>query len=345
MSGHLRFCIAAFLFAGLSASPASSNPFDALFNSAPAEATAPAPAPAPAEVECLAHPGKTTADGQHWVYRYDGHRKCWFEAAEGIATMKKPAHHQAAKQRVATPEDDEATPRKRKAVVDARMELLRPAPSEKPQPTPPAPDLRAVDAAPVSVGGAAALVPPAPVVPNPATDQLAPDQPVPPQVDVGAFPAAAPATTEAVAASAPPATPVTVPIAEAGDGGQGWTGTWLGVLLMAMGLVSLLLCSSRPFRGAVLVGRFFDPRTKLAAIADGGSVVRLRPEYVQSANSRAGVVVDGPRAPPNIGGVPDPADGTPGEWVRDQIERPREVVQCSQVFARAPLRPPLLASR
>jgi len=136
---------------------------------------------------------------------------------------------------------------------------------------------------------------------------------VPPQADVEAFPAAAPAASDAVAASAPPATPVTVPIAETGDGGQGWTATWLGVLLMAMGLVSLLLCSIRPFRGAAPAGRFFDPRTKLAAIADGGSVVRLRPEYVQSANSRAGVVVDGPRAPPNIEGVPDPADGTPGD--------------------------------
>jgi hypothetical protein len=65
----------------------------------------------------------------------------------------------------------------------------------------------------------------------------------------------------------PPATPVAVPIAEAGDEGRGWTATWLGVLLMALGLVSLL-SSSRTLRGAVLVGRFLDARTDLAAIAD-----------------------------------------------------------------------------
>ena len=99
MSGHLRFCFAAFLLlAGLS-SPASSNPFAALFNAAPGEA---AP-PAPAEEACLLQPGKSTADGQHWVYRYDGHRKCWFQTAEGTATVKEPVHHHATKQRAAAP--------------------------------------------------------------------------------------------------------------------------------------------------------------------------------------------------------------------------------------------------
>ena len=61
MSGHLRSCFAAcVLLAGLSTSPASSNPFDFLFNAAPAEATA----PRAAEEECMPHPGKST-DGQH----------------------------------------------------------------------------------------------------------------------------------------------------------------------------------------------------------------------------------------------------------------------------------------
>ena len=99
MSGHLRFCFVAFFLAGLSTSPAASNPFDALFNSAPAEATA----PAPAEEECLPQPGKSTTDVQHWVYRYDGHRKCWFQAAEDSAAAKKSARHRVARPRAAAP--------------------------------------------------------------------------------------------------------------------------------------------------------------------------------------------------------------------------------------------------
>jgi uncharacterized membrane protein len=215
----------------------------------------------------LPQPGKSTADGQHWVYRFDGRRKCWFQAAEGIATVKRPVHHHAAKRRVAAPEENEAALRKRKAVVDARAELLRSAPAETPQPMLPAPELKVVDAAPVPAMGAAVLVPPAPVVAKAATDQLTPDHPTPRQVDVETLLAAAPAASDAVAASVPPATPVAVPIAEAGDEGRGWTATWLGVLLMALGLVSLL-SSSRTLRGAVLVGRFLDPRTDLAATAD-----------------------------------------------------------------------------
>ena len=262
MSGHLRFCFAAFvLLAGLSTSPASSNPFADLFNAAPREATA----PASAEGECLPRPGKSTADGQHWVYRLDGHRKCWFQAAEGTATVKKPVHHHAAKHRVAAPAENETARRKRKAVVDARAELLHSAPAETSQPTPPTSELKVADAASVLATGAAALVPPAPIA-NPATDQLTPDHATPRQVDVETLLAAAPAASDAVAASVPPATPVAVPIADAGDEGRGWTATWLGVLLMALGLVSLL-SSSRTLRGAVLVGRFLDARTDLAATA------------------------------------------------------------------------------
>lgn len=102
---------------------------------------------------------------------------------------------------------------------------------------------------------AAALVPPAPVVAKPATDQLTPDRPTPCQFDVKILLAAAPAASDAGAASMLPATPVAIPNAEAGDDGREWTATWLGVLLMALGLVSLL-SSSRTLRGAVLVGRW-----------------------------------------------------------------------------------------
>jgi hypothetical protein len=231
MSGHLRFCFVAFVLL-LSTSPASSNPFDFLFNAAPEEAT---PAPARAEEECLPRPGKSATDGQHWVYRLDGHRKCWFQVAKEAATEKKPVHHRAARQLVAAPEENEASPRKRKEVVDARAELLRSAPAETPQPTPPAPEFNVADAAAVPGTVAATLVPPAAVVAKPAADQLTSYHPTPPQVDV-----------DLLLAAVPPSTPAALSIAEAGD--DGWTATWLGVLLMGLGLVSLLI-SSRIIRG------------------------------------------------------------------------------------------------
>jgi hypothetical protein len=185
----------------------------------------------------LPQPGKSTADGQHWVYRYDGHRKCWFQAAEGTATAKKPIHH-AAGHRVAAPKENESPLRNRKAVVDAPGS----APTEAPQPTPLAPEMKVVDA----VAGGAALVPPALVAAQPATDQLTPDPPKPLQVDVETF-MAAPSASDAVGASVPPVTPVAVPSTEVGVDGGGGTATWLGMLLIALGLVSLL-SSSRILR-------------------------------------------------------------------------------------------------
>jgi len=252
MSGHVRFCFAALLLSGFSISPAFSNPFDALFNSAPAETAA--PTPAPAEEECLSQPGKSTADGQHWVYRFDGRRKCWFQVDGKTVTERKPVHRHAVKQHVAARDEDKTALRKQREVADARAELLRSASAEAPQPTPPAPELKMADAAPVITTRAAALVQPAPVV-APATDQLTRDPPAPPHVDVEALLAAAPAASEKVADSATPATSVAVPITAAGEDGRGWTATWLGVLLMSLGLVSLL-SSSRSLREAVQVGRF-----------------------------------------------------------------------------------------
>src|SRR5262249_48725942 len=101
--------------------------------------------------------------------------------------------------------------------------------------------------------GAPALVPPAPVVAKPATDQLTANHPTPPQVDVDTLLAAAPAASDAVAVSAPPSTPAPVPIAEAGDDVREWTATWVGVLLMGLGLVSLLI-SSWTLRGTFALG-------------------------------------------------------------------------------------------
>ena len=181
----------------------------------------------------MSGPGKSTAAGQRWVYRLEGHRKCWFQAAEETA-VKKQVRYRAATPRVATREENEAAPRKRKAVVDARAELLRSAPAETSQPTQPASEIKVADAASVLATGAAAFVPPEPIE-NLKTDRLTPDRSTPRQVDVETLLAAAPATSDSVAAA-----PVAVPLTEAADHGLGWTTTWLGVLLMALGLGSIL---------------------------------------------------------------------------------------------------------
>jgi hypothetical protein len=246
MSGHLRFCFAALvLLAALPNSPASSNPIADIFNAAPPQAAV----PAAAEPECLPRPGNSTTAGQRWVYRFDGHRKCWFQTAQGIATVKKQGRHSAAKPPVAVPEENEVAPRKRKAVVDARAELPRSAPAEASQPLQPAPELKVVDAS-VQATGAAAFVPPAPVEKR-ATDQLTPDHVMPRVVDVKTLVVTAPAPSDAIAASVLSA-PVASAVAEAADEGQGWMATLLGALLIALGLVAVL-GSSPTLREAVLL--------------------------------------------------------------------------------------------
>jgi hypothetical protein len=250
MSGHLRFCFAALvLLAALPTSPASSNPFAGLFNAAPAPAQA--AAPAAAEEECLPRPGTSTTAGQRWVYRLDGHRKCWFQTAQGIAAVKKQIRHGAAKPPADAPEENEAAARKQKAALDARAELLRSAPAEASQPTRRAPEFKVVDAASDLATGPAAFVPPGSVE-KLATDELTPEHATPRVVVVKTRVVAAPAPSDAVAASAPPAAPVAVPVAESADDGQGWMATVLGVLLIALGLVSVL-GSSPTLREAVLL--------------------------------------------------------------------------------------------
>lgn len=177
----------------------------------------------------------------------EGHRKCWFQAAEEIS-VKKQVRYRAAKPRVATRDENEAAPHKRKAVVDARAELLRSVPAEMSQPMRPEPELKVADAASVVAMGAAAFVPPAPIE-NLKTDRLTPDRRTPRQVDVETRLAAIPAPGDSVAVSVPTAA---FPMAEAADNGPDWTATWLGMLLMALGLVSIL-GSSRPLREAVLL--------------------------------------------------------------------------------------------
>jgi hypothetical protein len=246
MSGHLRFCFPAFvLFVGLSASPAYANAFADFFNSnaAPQQATA----PAAAKEECLPLPGKSTA-GLRWVYRLDGHRKCWFQTAEEIAA-KKQVRYRRTKPPVAAAGETESTQRKRTAVVDARAELLRSAPAETSLPMRIAPELKMVNAAPVLATEVAAFVAPAPIE-KLEIDRLTPDHPTRRQLDVETSMAATPATGDAAAPAS--AVPVAYLISGEVDDARSWTTTWLGVLLMALGLVSIL-GSSRTVREALLL--------------------------------------------------------------------------------------------
>ena len=107
--------------------------------------------------------------------------------------------------------------------------------------------LELVDAASVVPTGVGAIAPPA-LVANRGTDQVTPDHLTQHQVDVETHLEAAPAASDPVAAYVPPDPPF--PIAEAGDDGRGWTANWLGMLLMALGIVSVL-SSSRVVRGAL----------------------------------------------------------------------------------------------
>jgi hypothetical protein len=246
MSGHSRFYFAAFgLLAGLSVSPASSNPLADLFNTTPRQA----PEPAPVEETCLSRPGKSTAAGQHWVYRLEGHRRCWFQAAEATA-VKKQVRYRAAKPRVTASEEDDAARRKRRPIADARAELLPTTPPEMSQPVRPEPEPKVADAASVLAMGTAAMSP-IPIE-NLKADRLTSDYRAPRQVDAETLPTATPAAKDAVAVSVPAAAPVIFPTAEATDDGWGWMATWLGVLLVALGLASILI-SSRSLREAVLL--------------------------------------------------------------------------------------------
>lgn len=214
---------------------ASSRPFFSFFNAD----SAPAPAaPAPAEVVCLSQPGKS-ADGLRWVYRVEGRRRCWFQVAEGAETAKSPVRHRAArdrvaKYRVAMSEENRTAAYKPKPAVDARAELPRSAPEETSRPSPSVP-AQVVDASPVLATGIANRGSPASLSKR---DRLTADEITLRQVDVEALLAATPAPSDVVAAAA---VPLALSTAEAGD--DGWGSTWLGMLLMALGLLSVLSAS------------------------------------------------------------------------------------------------------
>jgi len=260
---HLRSGLSALFLVAFFSTPAASNPFTDLFspNAAPEQ---PAAATAPAHEECLPQPGRSIAAGQRWVYRYDGHRKCWFQAAEETALAKKPAHRGVATRSVGAPEQDESALRQQKDVRDARAELLRSAPAETPQLVPSTPTLKIVRTIPVREADAAAQIPPVP----PGVNQPTPDRP-PRPVDVEQLLADAPAGIEAPA-SAPAATPIATPGVDTGGGEQGIP-SWPGMLLMALGGAALL-ASNRTVQRAVWRLRIPESETELpATVYDGQS--------------------------------------------------------------------------
>ncbi|MDA9398746.1 hypothetical protein [Bradyrhizobium sp. CCBAU 45389] len=237
MSGHLRLCQASLVLVGvLAATPALSNPLADLFSS-PAREPA---ATAPAQAECLPRPGNSAGEDQRWVYRRDQGRKCWF-LADRMTTVKKPAHRRLAHRRANPDENETARPRRRISVVDARAELERSALAEGVQPTPPPREVKVADAAFVVGTSTPPSMPAAPATPL-QTGQPTPKNAVPAQADVQKL--AAPASDAAFA-------PVSIRVAEAADE-RGWTATWVGLLLMALGVGSVL-SSSRALRDAVLL--------------------------------------------------------------------------------------------
>ena len=291
MSGHVRFAFAALLVAGFS-TPAAANVITDLFSPAPAPDAATAAPAAAAPDDCLRQPGPSAA-GTHWVYRYDGHRKCWFQAAAGSAAAKRAVRRHAAKHS----EENEPLPRGPKAFEDARDEVMKPAPAqpaeaappapaETQQPAPSEPKLTIVHTVPVHLADAAAQVPPAPTPATSGADQPAAGQPasgpsMPRHVDVEKLLADAPAASDEVA-SAPPAIPAAAFSANRA-GGEQRTTSWLGMLLIALGGAALLIASLRRVLWPV---RFADAGTEPPVAAHGGRPDPSFGQRIPSAGAR-----------------------------------------------------------
>lgn len=243
MFAHLRF-YSAVLIAGLSTSTVFANPISDLLNSKSTSQQA-AAAPAP-EKTCLSRPGAATT-GLRWVYHREGHRKCWFQAAEDVA-LKRPLRSRAAKSSAGATSENESTQPRRRDVDDARAELLR-APPETPLPMQDTPDIQVVDAAPLlNIQRAESQ----------RSEKLATDRFISTylkerQPDVGTTPATTLTPRDAGGAtSLPKAEPVILSVSETVDDGSGSAATWIAALLIALGLVSIL-GSSRSIRQIVLL--------------------------------------------------------------------------------------------
>lgn len=244
MSGYLRMCfVSLVLVEALSTGPASSNPLADIFNTAASQPTV----TSPPQAECLGRPGNSTPDSQHWVYRMDGHHKCWF-LTEGAAKVKKTVRRRVAKDNTASLDENGTTRPRQSGVVDARAELLRSAPAEPSQP--PHPEVKVVDAA-SDLDTGTTLMSAAPIPEH----GRRPTHSVPSQVDVEQTLAAAPAN-DVVTSSEPLTMPIGMLVltAEARNEAPSRTATWLGVLLMMLGTLSIL-SSSRSLRHAARLHR------------------------------------------------------------------------------------------
>lgn len=241
MSGYLRFCAAGLvLLGGLSATPAFADPFADFFNTAPRE---PAATASP-QAECLPQPGNSSGEGLHWVYRRNGHRKCWFRA-EDRATVQKPVHRRVIN-RVGSADENETVRRKGSSAVDARAELQRSAQAEPSEAL--HPEVKVADGA-SDLGTSTARMSAASIAQHsrPPTPTIASQD----RVDVEHLLATTPAN-DVVTSSEPPTLLIgSIALsAEARDHAPSRTATWLGVLLMMLGILSIL-SSSRSLRHAV----------------------------------------------------------------------------------------------
>jgi len=238
MSGSLRLCFVSFVLLESLTAPASSNPLADLFNTA----AAPSPVTSPAQAECVGRPGNSAPDGQHWVYRLDGHRKCWF-LSEGTVKVKKIARR--APKSATAGLDESGTERSRQSgVLDARAELLRSAPALPSQP--PRAQFKVVDADPDR--GASTALASAALIAQHSRQTMSFEQNQN-QVDVEQLLAAAPAN-DVVTSSELQSVPVGLRLAKADGEATSRTATWLGVLLMMLGVLSIL-STSRSVRHAV----------------------------------------------------------------------------------------------
>lgn len=230
MSGHRRVCVTTFfLFAGLAVSPASSNSLADWINNPALEE-----AKAPAQAECVAHLGKSTAPGRHWMYHQDGHRKCWFEGHVTYPVQRR-THHHAPKR----PDENEATLRKMGA-MNARDQLLT-APPTQVSASPPAPDV--IDTAIVPSGGPATLASAAPLPLQRKAEQLTTNPRLADMIS-----AVATLDKDGTVSSTPQAVAAAPAVPDASTDRWRSMATRLGMAAVALGLVLLL--------GSLLSGRF-----------------------------------------------------------------------------------------
>jgi hypothetical protein len=247
MFAHLRFFVSVLvILTGVSASPAYSNPIADLSNSKGAIERVVAPA-VPQET-CLLRPGQSAVAGKRWVYHREGHRKCWFPTTEP-AQLKKRVRYRPAKASVAASAESQNMQPKPESIDDARAELL-PAVPEIPQALPSASGFDVVAAG--SVLSAERASPLAAEL-----NRLEPDNRAEPRLDTDTdLRRASPPKSTRHAALVGAAAPVH-PASQALDDKLGWPATWIAMLLMTLGFISIL-SSNRAIRDIVMLRKRYQ---------------------------------------------------------------------------------------